>query len=269
MTRKWTDGDLRFAVRRSKSINEVVGRLGYSKSGSRPRRVRSAISRLKLDTSHFHNPLYNEKRVWTADAIFRDDVEVANDVIKRFFKKAETIPYECSACPVKQEWNGLPLVLQLEHRNGKHSDNRLTNLTWLCPNCHSQTSTYAGRAKRPENWQKGQKVDGKKKVSKRAADTPIVQRDRKFDHEALVERYVEQKNLTSLAVEFSVSDAAVRKILKRAGVYTPNRYQKVVAEDVLSRWDEIKDTTKVAMEFGCDASTVRRLLKIREKTPGI
>ena len=27
--------------------------------------------------------------------------------------------------------------------NGKHYDNRLKNLRFLCPNCHSQTDTYS------------------------------------------------------------------------------------------------------------------------------
>lgn len=43
------------------------------------------------------------------------------------------------------EWQGKELVLVLDHINGIHSDNRLNNLRLLCPNCNSQTSTFAGR----------------------------------------------------------------------------------------------------------------------------
>jgi 5-methylcytosine-specific restriction endonuclease McrA len=35
--------------------------------------------------------------------------------------------------------------MQLHHINGDGLDNRLENLELLCANCHSQTSTYAGR----------------------------------------------------------------------------------------------------------------------------
>lgn len=32
-----------------------------------------------------------------------------------------------------------------EHINGDHFDNRIENLRFLCPNCHAQTDTYAGK----------------------------------------------------------------------------------------------------------------------------
>ena len=52
----------------------------------------------------------------------------------------------CAACRIDR-WRGQPLVLHLDHVNGRRDDHRLENLRLLCPNCHSQTSTYAGRNK--------------------------------------------------------------------------------------------------------------------------
>ena len=43
------------------------------------------------------------------------------------------------------KWAGKPLVLHLDHINGVNNDNRIENLRLLCPNCHSQSETYAGR----------------------------------------------------------------------------------------------------------------------------
>jgi 5-methylcytosine-specific restriction endonuclease McrA len=45
-------------------------------------------------------------------------------------------------------WNGIPLVLVLDHINGKNNDNRQNNLRLLCPNCNSQQSTFAGKNKK-------------------------------------------------------------------------------------------------------------------------
>ena len=57
--------------------------------------------------------------------------------------------YRCEWCGIS-EWRGQPLVLHLDHINGINNDNRLENLRFLGPNCHSQTDTYCTRAR--EEW---------------------------------------------------------------------------------------------------------------------
>lgn len=50
----------------------------------------------------------------------------------------------CEECGLS-EWRGRPLRITLHHVNGDGYDNRLENLEFLCPNCHSQTGNFAGR----------------------------------------------------------------------------------------------------------------------------
>jgi transposase len=51
---------------------------------------------------------------------------------------------ECERCGIGS-WRSRELTLALHHINGDRLDNRLENLELLCPNCHSQTDTFAGR----------------------------------------------------------------------------------------------------------------------------
>jgi len=66
--------------------------------------------------------------------------------LKRRLIKEKLIKEECNSCGMGPVWNGKQLSLQLEHKNGINNDNRLENLCFLCPNCHSQTDNYAGKS---------------------------------------------------------------------------------------------------------------------------
>ena len=48
---------------------------------------------------------------------------------------------KCSSCDI-EEWNGKPITLEVNHIDGQAYNNVLENLELLCPNCHSQTSTF-------------------------------------------------------------------------------------------------------------------------------
>jgi 5-methylcytosine-specific restriction endonuclease McrA len=52
----------------------------------------------------------------------------------------------CFKCKLKT-WLGQQITLEIEHIDGNNSNNNRENLQLLCPNCHSQTSTWRGRNK--------------------------------------------------------------------------------------------------------------------------
>jgi hypothetical protein len=58
---------------------------------------------------------------------------------------AETRGKICECCGIGTEYNSRPLVLQLDHIDGDSDNNAISNLRLLCPNCHSQTDTYAAK----------------------------------------------------------------------------------------------------------------------------
>lgn len=72
---------------------------------------------------------------------------VTRKVLKDYLARHNVLEYKCAICGNPGEWNGVSLTLQIDHINGIRNDNRIENLRWLCPNCHSQTDTYTGKNK--------------------------------------------------------------------------------------------------------------------------
>lgn len=57
---------------------------------------------------------------------------------------------KCNHCGIS-EWNNNPIVLELEHKDGNTTNNTRENLECICPNCHSQTTTWRGRNNKGRN----------------------------------------------------------------------------------------------------------------------
>lgn len=64
--------------------------------------------------------------------------------LKKRLIRENLIEYKCVGedCGNTGEWLGKPISLELDHINGVNNDNRIENLRFLCPNCHSQTPTF-------------------------------------------------------------------------------------------------------------------------------
>lgn len=95
--------------------------------------------------------------LYTEEEIFVDGKEWGSEFLRKYIHFYKILEHKCQGenCGIT-EWKGEHLTLELDHINGKRTDNRKENLRWLCPNCHSQTPTFRGYNKT---------LTGKKKVS--------------------------------------------------------------------------------------------------------
>ena len=133
----------------------VLRHLGVPYTGGAHAHLRRRIDALGIDTSHFLGRAHNRGRP-AARRLDAPQILVLRDRERRRARPellrralAETgLAWRCAACGLGPFWNGRPLTLQVDHRNGDHWDCRPGNLRLLCPNCHSQTPTYAGRNRR-------------------------------------------------------------------------------------------------------------------------
>lgn len=67
---------------------------------------------------------------------------------------------ECERCGLVATWNRLPLVLELNHKDGISHNHLLENLEILCPNCHSQTPTHRAKNKGNYKRERGKRPTG-------------------------------------------------------------------------------------------------------------
>lgn len=157
--------------------------------------------------------------------------KVSNQSLKAKLIKFGLKEDKCAKCGLGPIWQGAPLVLQLDHINGDSRDNRLPNLRILCPNCHSQTDTFAGKnqANRERDKTSYHCPDCGKSIhrgSQRCDTCARKARPKKLlvsssDLYDLV--HVQKMPFTKIGERFGVSDNAIRKRCRKLNISVPKR----------------------------------------------
>lgn len=145
--RTWTDEDLRAACREAVCKSDVLRALGLSTYGGNFRTVQKYMDRLGLSLEGTGSHTYSEERrgkIPLSEILVQGSDYKSHSLKKRLIEEG-ILKESCFKCSTGAKWEGEPLSLHLDHINGDSTDHRLENLRILCPNCHSQTPTYAGK----------------------------------------------------------------------------------------------------------------------------
>lgn len=135
-------------VSESNSYSDILRALGLgTRGGSSTDILKMRITELNCSTEHFNRKVNPKRQNYTLDEILVENSTYTSIAsLKRRLINEGKLEYKCASCGINS-WLGNPLSLQLHHINGVNNDHRLSNLKFLCPNCHSQTETYARKNK--------------------------------------------------------------------------------------------------------------------------
>lgn len=250
--KNYNKNELKNITKKSFSIAEVCRNLNIRPVGGNYKTLKNYFRIFQIDTSHFTGQAWNSGdkyihngKKYSLDEILIENSTYTNNARLKIRLINENIKeYKCEECGLIK-WNNKKISLHLDHINGDNLDNRITNLRFLCPNCHSQTETYCNQKMicksselRKNNYDnkkgkilKEQKVKiikkehqqycecGKeisktakncKSCSKKLQERKVKNRPKKEDLIIMVE----QSSLEAVGREYGVSGNAVKKWLK-------------------------------------------------------
>jgi Zn finger protein HypA/HybF involved in hydrogenase expression len=148
--RSWTENDLRIAVKNSKSVRQVLAKLGLIEAGGNYSQIKKFLLIYKINTKHFTGRGWNKGM----KGIGKPHIKIENILKKNNYFQSFKLKKRLFSEGLKEKkcelcgWHKISvdgrLPLELDHINGDSLDNRLENLRILCPNCHSLQITHRG-----------------------------------------------------------------------------------------------------------------------------
>lgn len=218
---------------KANTIKEFVESCGVVDAGGNRGTIINRTVALGLDINILKNKgrehlkrnsgFFKHERKYKSSDIFVEDSAVCRTTIKAYIKKYNIIEQnKCAICGMENKWNDKKLVFVLDHVNGIRNDNRSANLRYLCPNCNSQTDTFAGRNNKKIKNAKicvdcGKIID---RVSTRCRKCASKIRICKYKIRPPMDelmKYIKLSNV-KIAMVYNVSETAVRKWKKKYGL---------------------------------------------------
>ena len=147
---KYSVDDLKNAIKNSRSIAQVLDKLGIVPAGGNYKTIKRRIDKHNIDISHFGGQSWKRGQA-TGPTKPIDFYLTKNSIVQSFKLKKRLLSenifqHKCYECN-QTKWLNNPIPIELHHIDGDPYNNELSNLTLLCPNCHALTDNYRGKNK--------------------------------------------------------------------------------------------------------------------------
>lgn len=150
MKRKWTEQNLKDAVLNSKSYRNTLKLLGLNPAGGNYSQLKKYIEEYKINIDHFTGQGWNvglgfvPKKPRPLEEILKKDVKFQSYKLKKRLFREGYKQQQCEICGWAEVSEDGRIPLEINHKNGNTTDNRIENIEILCPNCHSLKPFYRG-----------------------------------------------------------------------------------------------------------------------------
>ena len=155
--RKYTKEWLEELCKESYSYVEVLKKAGRKQGGGAQATLKQKINEFNIDVSHFTGQKWTLKPSWepqtglrekySLEDIFKKNSFISQKVLRGYIERHNLLEYRCQNCGCDGSWMDGEIALELHHIDGDTTNNELSNLQYLCPNCHALTKNYRGKNK--------------------------------------------------------------------------------------------------------------------------
>lgn len=210
----WNLEKIKEAVKESINFTEVLDKIGIPRQGNNSKTLRNILDNNNIDYSHFTGRARSYNTNYISATEYLDNIKsIKSSKLKQKLLKEKLIENKCAICGLT-EWLEKPITLQLHHIDGNSNNNNISNLQLLCPNCHSQTDNFCGKAN--SNPTKYYCKECGREITRKATYCPVcaAKHNRKVERpslEQLVKDYKVLKSYRKLGEKYGICDHSVKK----------------------------------------------------------
>src|ERR1035437_564956 len=133
-------------IKNSDNINQICKKLNIRPSNTNYTKINKIIDKYNVNIDHFcvdftkkENNIYTLETIFCKNSLYTSYSNLKDKLINNNLKE-----YKCECCN-GTEWLNKPIPLQTHHVDGVKTNNEISNLQLLCPNCHTFTDNYTGK----------------------------------------------------------------------------------------------------------------------------
>lgn len=220
MKYNWDKPNVESAVKNNFCYADVLRELNIPVRGRNSDTLKRKVKDYNIDISHFTfvpkgKGSSKKKNIYE---YLKKDSHIKSYKLKQKLIDAGLKENKCENpnCGISS-WLGKEIVCQLHHIDGDETNNELSNLIMLCPNCHSQTENYCGSANKVKRycldcgrelkWYRSQYC-----TSCAAKHKTVINWDSEKNN---LEKLVKTKTNLEIASVYGVSEATIRRYRKK------------------------------------------------------